>query len=311
MGFYSSLGAVNRTNDPGARSYAATGYLKPNLHRTNLRVLVEAQATKIIGIENKHATGVEFVHNGKKYTVSANKEVVLSTGVIQTPQLLELSGIGDPEILSTAGVDCQVENPAVGANFQDHVLGGLLFDLKPGIASLDDLHGADFAKASQELYEKTHEGPFGSPGMMMGFVSYASLVGKDELEKTIQEIKEKSPAKTKFEKAQEEKIVDQLRDPTFALLQTFCIMCRLDVAEGSDQTKFFSKPPEVGNTHSLCYNLADNFSRALPRSRSSCASSTRFHEALCISHPLTRFLLHELIQATSAIRLTCASLHKA
>ena len=82
---------------------------------------------------------------------------------------------------------------------------------------------------------------------MMGFVSYANLVGSEKLEETIQEIKENSHAKTKFEKAQEKAIVDQLRDPTFANLQTFCIMCRLDVGEGSDQTKFFSKPPEVSH----------------------------------------------------------------
>ena len=262
MGFYSSLAAVNRTNDPGNRSYAATGYLKPNLGRTNLKVLTEAQATKILGIENKQADGVEFVHGGKKYTVSAKKEVVLSAGVIQTPQLLELSGIGDPEVLSKVGINCIVESPGVGAHFQDHVLGGLLFDLKPGVASLDDLHGADFAKASQELYDKTHQGPFGSPGMMMGFVSYANLVGKEKLQETIKEIAEHSQAKTKFEKAQEKVITDQLTDPTFANLQTFCIMCRLDVGEGSDQTKFFSKPPEVSGRNSVTYFTADLTYRA-------------------------------------------------
>lgn len=55
---------------------------------------------------------------------------MLCAGVVQTPQILELSGIGDPEVLRAAGVECKVENKAVGANFQDHVLGGILFDLK-------------------------------------------------------------------------------------------------------------------------------------------------------------------------------------
>lgn len=261
MGFYSSLGAVNRTDDPGRRSYAATGYLRPNLKRPNLKVLTEAQATKVTGIANGTADGVDFVHKGQKYTIAAKKEVVLSAGVIQTPQLLELSGIGDPEVLRSAGVECLVQNKGVGANFQDHVLGGLLYDLKPGVPSLDAMHGADFAKLQQEVYEKSNNGVLGSPGMLMGFVSYASLVSPEQLEETIKEIKQNSLAKTDFEKAQEKVIVDQLRDPTFANLQTFCIMCRLDVGKGSDQTQFFSAPPEGVEQVSLLMCLEHPLSR--------------------------------------------------
>jgi choline dehydrogenase-like flavoprotein len=168
-----------------------------------LKVLTEAQATKIL-LEDKNATGVEFVHEGKTYQVKASREVVLSSGVIQSPQLLELSGIGDPEILEKAGVKCVVENKSVGANFQDHVLGGMLFDLADGVKSLDALHDEEYAKAQQDLYEKTQSGPYGNPGMLMGFVSYSSIVSKDELDETIAEIKKNSLAKTKFEKAQED-----------------------------------------------------------------------------------------------------------
>lgn len=202
MGFYSSLGAVDRSSDPGNRSYAATGYLRPNMNRKNLRVLTEAQATKIL-LDGGRAVGVEFERSGKRHLVKAAKEVVLSTGVIQTPQLLELSGIGDPEVLKKAGVECVIENRSVGANFQDHVLGGMLFDLKEGVKSMDALHGEDYAKVQQDIYDKTHDGPYGSPGMLMGFVSYASLVSKSQVEQTVNEIQEKSLAKTTFEKVQE------------------------------------------------------------------------------------------------------------
>ena len=260
LGFYSSLGAVNRSDDPGKRSYAATGYLRPNMGRPNLKVLTEAQATKI-KLDGTTATGVDFVHGGKTYSVNASKEVVLSAGVIQTPQLLELSGIGDPTVLQKAGVECVVENTGVGANFQDHVLGGLLFDLKDGVQSMDALHGEDFAKAQQELYEKEAKGLYASPGMLMGFVSYSSIVSPEELEQTITEIQSKSLAKTKFEKAQEQIIIDQLRDPTFANLQTFCIPCRLDVGKGSDQTQFFSPPPKGKQQLSLLMCLEHPLSR--------------------------------------------------
>ena len=202
LGFYSSLGAVNRSDDPGKRSYAATGYLRPNLGRPNLKVLTEAQATKII-LDGTTATGVEFVHGGRSFKVDAKREVVLSAGVIQTPQLLELSGVGDPKVLEMAGVQCLVENPRVGANFQDHVLGGLLYDLAPGVDSMDALHGEEFAKMQQDVYDKEAKGLYANPGMCMGFVSYASVATLEELEATIEDIKKNSLAQTKFEKAQE------------------------------------------------------------------------------------------------------------
>lgn len=121
MGFYSSLAAVSReAEENGRRSYAATGYLKPNLGRKNLKVICESLVSKIT-LDGSRATGVEFIANGQKHTVKASKEVILSGGVINSPQILELSGIGDPEVLKAAGVECRVENKGVGANFQDHV----------------------------------------------------------------------------------------------------------------------------------------------------------------------------------------------
>lgn len=87
---------------------------------------------------------------------------------------------------------------------------------------MDAMHGDEFAKAQQNLYETGHNGILGSPGMLMGFVSYASLVDKPTLDKTIDEVRKNSLAKTDFEKRQEDLIVRQLEDPTFANIQTFC-----------------------------------------------------------------------------------------
>lgn len=203
LGFYSSLAAVDRSSDVGKRSYSATAYLRPHLGRRNLKVLTEALVTKII-LDGNTAKGVAFTHAGQAYKVEAVREVICSAGTIQTPQILELSGIGDPAILENAGVSCIVENKRVGANFQDHVLGGMMWDLKEGIDGFDSLHGEEFAKIHQEIYDKSGTGMYSSPGMLMGFVSYASLVSKEELEQTIKEVREHSMAVTDFEKAQEE-----------------------------------------------------------------------------------------------------------
>jgi choline dehydrogenase-like flavoprotein len=203
LGFFSSLAVVDRTKGVGQRSYSANGYLNPNLHRPNLKVLTEALASKLI-LEQGMAKGVEFIHDGNHHQVSTNREVVLCLGTVQTPQLLELSGIGDPKILDKIGVPCQIESPRVGANFQDHVLTGVTYELAPGIISMDSLIDPEVAKQQREIYTSTQGGMYGNPGMLMGFLSYASLVNQKELQATIDQIRAASLAETEFSKAQEE-----------------------------------------------------------------------------------------------------------
>ena len=120
VGFYNTLGAVARTGpNKGNRSYAARGYFEAKADRPNLHVLCEALVTSI-ELDGDKATGVNFSFGSSDHTVKANREVIVSCGAIQSPQILELSGIGDPEVLKAAGVECKIQNDAVGRNFQDH-----------------------------------------------------------------------------------------------------------------------------------------------------------------------------------------------
>ncbi len=123
IGFYNTLGAVARTGpNKGKRSYAARSYFESvSSHRPNLHVLCEATVTAI-ELDGDRATGVSFEFDGQKHTAKTDREVIVCGGAYQTPQILELSGIGDPEILKAAGVECKIENRAVGANLQDHVI---------------------------------------------------------------------------------------------------------------------------------------------------------------------------------------------
>lgn len=98
----------------------------------------------------------------------------------------------------------------------------MLYDLADGQISLDAMHNPEYAEKAQAQYLETHNGPLGSPGMLMGFVSYASLVSPEQLDATIAEVRKNSLAKTDFEKRQENEIVRQLSDPKFANIQTFC-----------------------------------------------------------------------------------------
>ncbi|SOD95988.1 GMC family oxidoreductase [Spirosoma fluviale] len=118
-------GLFQFTIKDGRRHSAATAFLKPALTRPNLKVITHAH-TKQILIEQDRATGVEFII-GKNQTqhARARKEVILSAGSFQSPQLLMLSGIGPADVLQSAGVSVKKELPGVGQNLQDHLFSGV------------------------------------------------------------------------------------------------------------------------------------------------------------------------------------------
>jgi 4-pyridoxate dehydrogenase len=102
----------------GRRSSASTAYLKPALKRSNLTLKTKVLATRIL-LDGKRATGIEYAERGALKRVSAAREVILSGGTFNTPQLLMLSGIGPTDHLREVGIDPLVDLP-VGKNLQDH-----------------------------------------------------------------------------------------------------------------------------------------------------------------------------------------------
>ncbi|MFX0545938.1 GMC family oxidoreductase [Roseovarius sp. S1116L3] len=103
----------------GRRVSAAAAYLDPVRKRANLTIWTGAQARRIL-LDGRRARGVEVLQGGQIRQAHAQGEVILAAGAFHTPQLLELSGIGDPEILRAAGIDVAHEAPGVGANYIDH-----------------------------------------------------------------------------------------------------------------------------------------------------------------------------------------------
>jgi choline dehydrogenase len=114
------VGFYQITTRNGRRMSAARAYLHPALKRDNCEIITQAQVSRILFID-KTANGVEFIHNGKTRQVKANCEVIVSAGAINSPQLLQLSGIGDPEMLKGFGISPRVDLPGVGRNLQDHL----------------------------------------------------------------------------------------------------------------------------------------------------------------------------------------------
>lgn len=103
----------------GWRDSAATAYLHPVLARRNLTVQIHAQVTRIL-MEGARATGVEYLQDAQLIAAHADREVILCGGAINSPQVLMLSGIGDPQALGAHGIAVKVPLPGVGRNLQDH-----------------------------------------------------------------------------------------------------------------------------------------------------------------------------------------------
>jgi choline dehydrogenase len=104
----------------GRRVSSSTAYLRPALPRGNLTLQTRAQAMRV-SFDGARATGVEYLREGVRQSAKARREVILCAGAINSPQLLELSGIGDAELLRGFGISVVAQLPAVGRGLQDHV----------------------------------------------------------------------------------------------------------------------------------------------------------------------------------------------
>lgn len=132
------VGAYQLSIGKRFRASAATAFLKPAMRRSNLTLKTRAHVTKII-IEHGRAVGVEWITDGQRLNARATSEVVLSAGAIQSPQILQLSGVGPASLLSRHGIDVKTDSPEVGENLQDHYQMRMVVKLKNKLSLNDDV----------------------------------------------------------------------------------------------------------------------------------------------------------------------------
>lgn len=139
------VGPLSMNVRNGARSSSWDGYLEPILGHPRLTLVTGAVATRLT-FEGHACSGVEILVDGKVHGVRALREVVLCAGAIDTPRLLMLSGIGDPEELKAIDIAPRIDLPGVGKNLQDHIiLAGLCFEAKQPLAPFNNnLEGGAF-----------------------------------------------------------------------------------------------------------------------------------------------------------------------
>ena len=128
------VGYYQLSTHNGLRCSAAKAYLKPIKSRQNLRIITNAQVSKIL-FKDRQAVGIEYIQRGSKHQITSQKEIILSAGALQSPQLLQLSGIGPANLLQKFGIPIVHDSPGVGKNLQDHLQYRLIYELNQNIST--------------------------------------------------------------------------------------------------------------------------------------------------------------------------------
>ncbi|HEY6632482.1 MAG TPA: GMC family oxidoreductase N-terminal domain-containing protein [Rhizobiaceae bacterium] len=203
----------------GMRWNTARGFLRPALKRPNLRLATEAQAERLIW-EGRRVVGVRYRRGGRVHEARADAEVLLAAGAINSPKLMEQSGIGDPALLQDLGVDVVHENRWVGENLQDHLQIRTVFKVA-GALTLNTLFNSRFGKAKIALqYALMQSGPMSmAPSQFGMFTKSDPALATPDLEYHVQ------PLST-----------DRLGDPLHAFPAITVSVCNL-------------RPESVGSVH--------------------------------------------------------------
>ncbi len=157
----------------GRRWSSARGFLYPVMKRPNLKVISHALADKLV-LDGRRATGIEIITRAGRETISARREVILSTGAVATPALLERSGIGAGSELQRLGVPMKVEMPGVGENLQDHLQLRPVFKVS-GVKTLNVEYQSLLNRGRMGLqYALMRSGPLTMAPSQLGAFGYSS-----------------------------------------------------------------------------------------------------------------------------------------
>jgi len=170
----------------GVRWNTAAAFLRPAAKRGNLQVITGAQALRLV-FDGRRCTGLEALHEGRPTRFTARAEVILASGAVATPQLLQLSGIGPAAQLSAFGIPVVHELRGVGANLQDHLQLRMAFKVK-GVPTLNMLASTPWGKASMGLqYLFTRRGPLTmSPSQLGAFARSDAAQPRPDVEFHVQ-----------------------------------------------------------------------------------------------------------------------------
>ena len=290
VGGYSNAATVDPSSK--TRSYSATAYYVPASQRTNLTVLTGAQVEKLDFIEggiDKVANAVRFFYNGELCKVDIQKEAIIAAGTFQSSKLLELSGIGDRQILESLRIPVVIDNANVGENMQDHLMTAISFEVKDGVITGDSLirQEPEAIAAATELYQKYKAGP-----MTVGGIASHAFMPTASPE--IQDLLQKHPIEPAH-RLQHDAVRKILQAPNQASGALFMFLAQANL-HNNEASKDYLQNLQLGNFISLGAYQTHVFSRGSSHIVSKNASEPPKIDPRYLSHPLDLELFARHVQ---------------
>ncbi|KAF3480942.1 glucose-methanol-choline oxidoreductase [Arthroderma uncinatum] len=284
IGAYSNASTIHPTTK--TRSHAGIEYGLPASRRPNVRIMTCATAQRIVledSSEGVVAKGVEVNVGGNIETITANTEVILAAGAFNTPKLLELSGIGGAETLSSVGIPVVIDNSGVGENLQDHLMTGISFEVVEGVATSDPLmrQEAEAIQEAMQMYTEHKAGP-----MLIGGVQSSAFMPLFEFSSVdgVRRRKELFDTHLTSNSDQEQAIRAIIDGPDEATCAMFMFLAQANLHENS--RSFVGQNLLPGNYVSLGLSLAMPFSRGSTHITSSNPEDKPKIDPRFFSHPL-------------------------
>ncbi|KAI4183950.1 MAG: hypothetical protein L6R41_005061 [Letrouitia leprolyta] len=214
------------TKGKAQRSFAGNSYWKPFAERPNLHTVTHAVVRNIVFSSDRSgdlvATGLNFTAGNQSYIANATKEVIISGGTMKSPQMLELSGIGNGDLLRSLDIEVLIDNPNVGENFQDHPQCGLPFVLDHQELTFDDIYDDERKAYWTKIYETNHTGLLTTGISQTAQLSWNQILGPDQQNRPAEMVAKyyNGTASRPGLKAQLDLTAQKLLDPNQSAIQT-------------------------------------------------------------------------------------------
>ncbi|PHH66772.1 hypothetical protein CDD81_5904 [Ophiocordyceps australis] len=269
-----AIGAFQQpaTIDPVTRTRvsSASAYLTPDVRsRDNLTILTNTPVKKIVLQAVEASPEVEFLakgvlvesSDGSDRLIIARKEVILAAGALHTPQILELSGIGDRAILDKHGVPVLIDNPNVGEHLQDHPLVSENFEVVDGVATMDLLRDPAVLQAMIAQYQASQDGPLGQHVISSAYVPMVDSSGILAPEARRQLLDQHLGGTTKRREAERRVIRAMIENENEATYQHIFFPGQANIVDHPAHTGDYLVPGSPENCVTIMSSLSHPFSR--------------------------------------------------
>lgn len=291
-----------------SRSSATSAYFGPEVRkRPNLVVLTDTVVKKIL-TETKDgdvvATGVLIKTSEGDKTISSRLEVILAAGALQSPQILELSGIGGRKLLESHGIPVVIDNSNVGENLQDHALVAQSFEVNDGVPSGDVLRDPNILNAVVQLYHTTGgEGPLGQSTLSVAYTPLADINGvmSAEAVKSLLDAHIESSASSTAASGGLQILRDLIEDPDQPVAQYILFPSQITVGDAPSSMAELITPVRPENYITIMTILSHPFSRGSVHITSAQVDKKPEWDPNFNSHPLDLEILARNVQFVEKI----------